>query len=445
MSNHKSAWNVVLVLVFAFSLVSGLSPRPASAEGPASVLAADQDATVATEWMKLLYQRIEAEAVSAPGAARIYAYAGVTLYEAVLPGIPGNKSLAGQLNDMPVMPHPDDKAVYDWPSSANAALATVIDGLFTDGTADTHQAFAALKDRLTTERKATVAAEVVDRSLKFGEAVGQAILGWVAKDHFQETRSMTYTLPAGKPEYWVLTTDGTKPVEPYWGRIRPFALPTSDACNVPPNMPYSTDPSSAFYAQAMEVKNVRDNLTNEQKAIATFWVDTPGISGTPSGHWTLIETQLVDQLHLHLDRAAEMYALVGVALGDAFISCWEIKYQVVLLRPETYIKQNIRRSWAPYIQTPPFPGYPSGHSVVSGAAVKVLTYLFGTVAFKDDTHQIHNLPPRFFTSFEAAAQEAAMSRLYGGIHFRADNENGLEQGRCVGQTAISRIQLRINP
>src|SRR5258708_39241550 len=192
----------------------------------------------------------------------------------------------------------------------------------------------------------------------------------------------------------------------------------------------------------MEVKTTRDNLTEEQKAIAKFWVDTPGITGTPAGHWVSIENQLVSQLHRRLDRAAAMYALVGVALGEAFISCWGLKYQITLIRPETYIKRSFRRSWAPYIQTPPFPEYPSGHSVASAAAAEVLTSLFGTVAFKDNTHKLHNMPPRYFTSFEAAANEAAISRLYGGIHYRPGIENGLRQGRCGGATAVSRIQLR---
>jgi membrane-associated phospholipid phosphatase len=207
-------------------------------------------------------------------------------------------------------------------------------------------------------------------------------------------------------------------------------------------MEFSTDPNSTFYQQAMEVKVIRDNLTEEQKAIANFWVDTPGITGTPSGHWVSIENQLVSQRNLKLDSAAQMYALVGVALGDAFIACWNLKYQVMLLRPETYIKRYIRKTWAPYIQTPPFPEYPSGHSVASAAAAEVLTSLFGTVAFKDNTHKLHNQPPRYFTSFEAAATEAAISRLYGGIHYRAAIENGLRQGRCVGATAVSRVQMR---
>jgi hypothetical protein len=212
-------------------------------------------------------------------------------------------------------------------------------------------------------------------------------------------------------------------------------------------MPFSPGPDSAFYAQANEVKEVGENLTQLQQEIARFWVDTPGQTGAPSGHWVSIENQIVELLDLNLGRASEMYALVGMAMGDAFISAWALKYEVMLLRPETYIHEYIRRTWQPYIQTPPFPEYPSGHSVVSGAAQEVLTTMFGVVAFTDRTHIIYEHEPlqRSFTSFEAAASEAAISRLYGGIHYRAAIENGLRQGECVAQQVLANVQLRPIP
>ncbi|MEP7288828.1 MAG: vanadium-dependent haloperoxidase [Chloroflexota bacterium] len=411
----------------------------AQEENP-SVKAADLDAAFATEWMQMLYGRVEAEKISPPAASRVYAYAGVTLYEAVLAGMPGFNSLAGQLTDMPDMPElPDEKAIYDWPASADAALAVTLKGLMS---ADSVSAIDALRTTHLAGRTQATNAEVVKRSVDYGESIGKAILDWAAKDGYKEAESKPYELPKGDASTYILTTPGTKPNEPYWGTLRTFALQSTNLCDVQPSMKFDTDPSSTFYAQAMEVKTTRDNLTEEQKAIANFWVDTAGITGTPGGHWVSIENQVVIQQHIKLDWAAGMYALVGVALGDAFIACWNLKYEVLLLRPETYIKQYIRRSWAPYIQTPPFPEYPSGHSVASAAAAEVLTKHLGTVAFKDDTHKIHNMPARFFTSFEAAAQEAAISRLYGGIHYRAAIENGLRQGHCIGSIVLSRIQLK---
>ena len=434
--------HLLLVIITFVTFASPTLQSRVNAQSATAIVAADLDAQFAVDWMALVYKRIEAEAISAPAGSRLYAYEGITLYEAVLPGIPGNNSLSGQLNAMPDMPEVDSTAGYDWPTVANYALFTVSEGLMSTAKPETHKAFADLRDSQLSDRQANVSTEVIKASRTQGEAVGTAILGWAETDQFKETRDKPFTMVTGDPSDWELTTPGTKPVEPYWGTIRPFKLGSSEDCNVAPNMKFDTDPTSTFYAQAMEVKTTRDNLTEEQKAIAKFWVDTPGITGTPAGHWVLIENQLVSQLHLKLDQAAAMYALVGVALGDAFISCWGLKYQINLIRPETYIKRYIRRSWAPYIQTPPFPEYPSGHSVASAAAAEVLTGLFGTVAFTDDSHKIHNLPARSFTSFQAAANEAAISRLYGGIHFRAGIENGLRQGQCVGQTVTANIQLR---
>jgi hypothetical protein len=214
---------------------------------------------------------------------------------------------------------------------------------------------------------------------------------------------------------------------------------------VQPNLKFDTAKDSSFYMQALEVKNVGDNLTNEQKDIARFWVDTPGQTGTPAGHWVLIENQIVDVLGLKLERASMMYALVGISLGDSFISAWSLKYQINLIRPVSYIQTFIDPKWQSFIASPGFPEYPSGHSVVSEAAAEVLTRMFGTVSFTDRSGQKHNLKERAFTSFEAAATEAAISRLYGGIHFRAAIENGMRQGRCIGDNVIDYISLRSQP
>ncbi|MBC8171843.1 MAG: vanadium-dependent haloperoxidase, partial [Anaerolineae bacterium] len=286
--------------------------------------------------------------------------------------------------------------------------------------------------------------KVVTDSIAFGDTLGEEILAWVEDDNFVASREDTaaYKLPAGDGMY-LLTGDFKTPAEPYWGSIRPFVLDGGYDCNESFNLEYSTDPDSTFYKQAQEVVDISRSLTPQQEETARFWVDTPGVSGTPAGHWVSIANQLVDQLDLTLDRMAMMHAMLGMGLADAFISCWYLKYELLVPRPITYIQENIRRNWQSYIQTPPFPEYPSGHSVVSAAASEVLTDFFGTIAFKDETHIIydHEALVRSYTSFEAAATEAAISRLYGGIHYRAAIENGMRQGRCVGQRITSWITL----
>ena len=183
-------------------------------------------------------------------------------------------------------------------------------------------------------------------------------------------------------------------------------------------------------------------LTAEQEAIARFWSDDPGQTSTPPGHSVSITTQALRRERASLAEAAEAYARVGMAVSDAFVACWFQKYRYNLLRPVTYARAQFDPDWLPLLVTPPFPEYPSGHSVQSGAAFQVLTDLFGRrYEFVDHTHDERGLPARRFASFLDAGEEAAISRLYGGIHFRAAIDNGFLQGRRIGRAA-STLRLR---
>jgi hypothetical protein len=399
----------------------------------------------AVDWMDLLYRRIEVEGVSAPGAARIYGYAGVSMYEALLGGMIDNRTMAGQIEHMPDLPFWEEDVTYDWLSVMDSTLGEVLPALFYKPDSETTAAFEELLETHTEARIEEVGEQVVEDSHEYGQVLAEALIEWIEEDGFLDMREMLtdYELPIGDGVY-TLTDDFPAPVEPYWGNLRPFVMYDAYECHQYMDLQYSTDPASTFYKQAQEVMDVERDLTEWERETARYWVDTPGQTGTPAGHWWSIATQLVDQLELTLDDTAMMYAMLGPALADSFISCWSLKYETLIPRPVTYIQENIRRRWQPYIQTPPFPEYPSGHSVVSGAAVEVLTSFFGTVAFEDETHIIYDHEPlrRSYTSFEAAATEAAISRLYGGIHYRAAIENGLRQGRCVGNLVNNRLILR---
>jgi hypothetical protein len=444
---RKFVFPLLLLFVLVFAprpqLIAAQDDTPG--KNTKSPLASTHSPDTLVKWMQLLYDRVEADAISAPAGSRLYAYAGITAYQSVLPGVPEGISMSGQVAGMPDMPLIDSTLVYDWPSSANGALSTMIAGLFPDKSTDTQQAIKSLRADQQKARESVVKPDVVKRSMDYGDEVAKTLLDWMAQDNFAETRGKAYEIPTGNPSLWVPTAPGMKPVEPYWGTIRPFGLYSADACAVKHNMTFSEDPKSAFYAQALEVKTTGDKLTPEQKDIARFWVDTPGQTGTPAGHWVLVENQMTAFLGLKLDRSAMMYGLVGISLGDSFISAWSLKYQINLLRPVTYINKYIDPNWKPFIASPGFPEYPSGHSVVSSAAAEVLTGMFGVVAFTDRSGNKHNLKERSFTSFEAAANEAAISRLYGGIHYREAIENGLRQGRCIGQNVLQYVSLRSVP
>jgi membrane-associated phospholipid phosphatase len=436
----------LLLMVAVSLLIMSLPLQTIAAQvTPKSVLAENHQPTVALEWMNLLYDRILAEGWNPPAAARLYGYAGVTLYEAVLPGMPINNTFGGQLNGLGDLPLADPDTEYDWPLSATGALSTVLSKILKVDNADTQKAIKALREKQIAARKAEgVKDAVIKRSLAHGDAVGGGVLNWVAGDQYAETRNMQWDMPIGD-EYWVITTPGTKPVEPFWGQIRPFVMSYGGECNVRQRVLFDTEKTSTFYLQAMEVKEVGEDLTAEQKDIALYWLDNLQETGTPAGHWVLIEVQLAELLKLPLSRTAEMFALVNVAMADAFIACWEAKYRYNLLRPETYIQKHIRRQWKPYIQTPAFPEFPSGHSVVSAAAADVLTFMFGPVAFTDRAKTRFGMRPRFYTSFEAAAQEAAISRLYGGIHYRNAIEAGMAMGRCVARRVTTSIDMKPVP
>ncbi|MFO0982945.1 MAG: vanadium-dependent haloperoxidase [Planctomycetota bacterium] len=399
-------------------------------------------ADVATAWMDLLVQSVKTEKYSPVVASRLYGFAGITLYESVCAGMPGHRSLGNQLLDLGTVPKPKRALKYHWPAAANAAVASVLRTLLASASAATLTAIDDLEQSFATEFAAETRARVLARSTAYGQRIADLIVAWAAGDGYATYHNCSYTPPVG-PGLWEPTPPDFKPpLEPCWGQIRTFALPASDFCSPPPAPAYSTDPASEFYAAAEEVFTVWQNLTQEQKDIATFWADSPGVTGTPPGHWVRIVSAVCSQYQMQLDVAAECYARVGIAVHDAFINCWQAKYTFNLLRPVTYIQANIQAGWLPYLNnTPAFPTYTSGHSTQSGAVAALLADLLGDLPFTDDTHADLGYPSRSFDSFWEAAEEAAVSRLYGGIHYRFDNDRGNETGRCVGLVILGSVSF----
>jgi hypothetical protein len=403
---------------------------------PAWPTASAYTAEVPLRWFDLALELVRTtRGFSPPVASRAFGYAGVTLYEALVPGVPGRRSLAGHLNDLGRPPGPSDHA-YHWPTVANRALASILRSLFPTAVAETAAAIDELERRFASSAQAALPLGVYRRSVARGADVAAHVFDWSTTDGGHEAflrNFPPYTAPSG-PGLWVPTPPAfLPPLQPYWGANRPLALPDGDACSPGPPPPYSEEIGSPFYAEADECYLAAGRLTPEQEAIARFWSDDPGLTPSPSGHSISILSQVAGMLGVSLARAAEAYAKVGIAVADAFIACWNTKYRDNLLRPVTYIRGLIDPAWMPLLVTPPFPEYTSGHSVQSGAAAQVLADLFGDLAFVDRTHERRGLPARSFRSFHEAAEEAAVSRLYGGIHFRAAIERGIEQGRCIGR------------
>lgn len=452
------------------------------------------DPQFVAEWMRNYYGLIRAERISPPVASRVLAYAAVALYEGLATDSSQLVSLAGQLNELDSLPRPAAGRRYDPALVALAAERAVLDTFFVEGLPATRAALATLSDSLEAARLAQGIPNAVRAdSRDLGDRIGTAILAWAARDGFDSTRTRPFKPPVG-PQYWIndsradeytaqnlsavsdfvaldnpsaalrageaseralavtspksaairtlKAVNPTGATEPWWGTLRPFVLRAPDECPIAATAPWSPSRSSPFYAAAQEVHDIGRALTDEQRQIVLYWADNAGQTGTPIGHWLAIGSQLVTQQKLSAEQAAELFLLVTLAQADDFIAVWHEKFLLMSIRPVTYIRRYIDKTWTPAIITPPFPEYPSGHSGQSAAAATVLTELLGPVAFEDSTNLTIGHPVRRFASFQAAADEAAMSRLYGGIHFRQSNENAQAQGRCVGRTVLERLRTR---
>jgi membrane-associated phospholipid phosphatase len=269
--------------------------------------------------------------------------------------------------------------------------------------------------------------------MQHGHQVANAVWQWSTSDGYELANDCAYTPPVGAG-LWVRTPPGFDgAVQPCWGSIRPMVMAASNACDPGFHPEYSVDPASEFHLQALEVFDVGNNLTQAQRTIALYWADLAGESPTPAGHSLSIGTQVIEMVDGSLALAAEALARVGIAEMDAFISAWAAKYKYNLLRPITYINAHIDPAWTATLDTPPFPAYTSGHSNDVGASSTVMTAMFGGgFAFTDHTLDNKGFAPRSYGSFFEAADESAISRLYGGIHYRFDIEEGVSQGACVG-------------
>lgn len=408
------------------------------------------DHGVATAWFTLLEESIrQAPGYSPPVAARAIGYVGVTLYEAIYPMIPGGRSLVGRLNQLTWTPPPDLNAAYHWPLVANSALASIHRRLFAHAGEPVRRSIDLLEENIRTRYEHDVSPATLRRSIRRGRDVAAAIFEWSKHDGGHEgyfyNHPRTHRPPQGEG-LWVPTPPGyLRALQPTWGANRLFVLPNVEACTLPLPPAYSTDPMSQMYAEALEVYTTVKNLSPTQRETALFWADDPVLTATPPGHSLAIATQLLRQENATLARAAKVYLHLGVAIADAFIVCWRDKYVHNYLRPITYIRNVIDPTWNAVsitdpLLTPPFPEYPSGHATEAGAMATVLAALFGEeYAFTDSSMERLGFAPRTYDSFWAAAEEAALSRLYGGIHFRSANENGLAQGRCVGEAVLAKL------
>ncbi len=388
---------------------------------------------------------------SPPVASRIYLYTSVAAYETMVKAHPDQyASLYGQVKNFPAIAA-SGKPVY-FPVAAVYAFLMVGKRLvFSDSTIQDSIRIIIGALRVAYPDPARFAA-----SLDYGALVAAKIIAWADGDQYRETRKLPRYRIAHQKDKWIPTPPTyIAAVEPYWNKIRTVTLDSADQFRPAPAPAFSTDSGSAFYHAAADVYHAGMQLTQEQKDIANFWDCNPfavtmeGHLGfatkkiSPGGHWMSIVTSVSRQQHRDIMATAAAYTITSIAIFDAFISCWDEKYRSNTIRPETYIDAYIEEGWRPMLQTPPFPEYTSGHSIVSTVSAVVLTRFFGdNCAFTDDTEMEFGLPRRHFTSFAQAAQEAAISRFYGGIHYRAAIVAGQASGALIGNWVLQQIKLQ---
>jgi hypothetical protein len=387
------------------------------------------DADVVTTWNAAALDAIRADKMPPPRASRALAILHAAVYDAVN-GITRTHE--------PYLVGSDVPASASEEAAASAAAHVVLVALFPSHAATfdaLHAAtLAAIPDVSHTQQHKA-------RGVAWGESVAQQILASRAGDN----SGAAVAPPSGSgPGIWQPTPPAFAPyLLPQWGTVVPFAMPSSSFFrpNGPPalNSPTWAAAYNEVKAFGVAVGSVR---TPDQDQIALFWADGGGTE-TPPGHWNSIAQAVATSAGNTLDENARLFALLNLAMADAAICAWDAKYAYDFWRPVTAIRNGDTdgnaattkdATWSSFIVTPPFPEYVSGHSTFSGAAATVLAMFYGTdhVGFTAESDALPGVT-RQFQTFSAAAHEAADSRLFGGIHYRFSNDDGLAGGIEIGE------------
>jgi PAP2 superfamily len=432
-----------LVLLAAYSCKTNddqVKPVETDKSPAASTLSAE----VATKWADMdLFLIRKSAGFSPPVAARALGYAGLTFYEAVVPGIKTNKSLAGQLNGLKTLPKIDSSKTYHWGASANAAAAYIAANIWDNAPDAAKKTADSLRVALRAGYVKETSEDIVKASEAYGVSVAKAIFDWSMTDGGHQGYLRNYPTDYQVPIFqgaWQPTENGRKiPLQPYWGRNRTM-VGLNGIIPAPAPLVISTNETSSYFKEYNAVYIKYKSLTQAEKEISVWWADDPSETFTPPGHSYNLAKIAVKTSMVKLDKAAEAFARTGIAVNDAFIMCWKCKYTFNNERPYTFVRRAIDPNWVPFWPAPPFPGYISGHASQSAATASVLAVVFGdNFAFTDDSHvgrvkdtkRNVEFKARSYKSFTEAATESALSRFLGGIHTMQDNNVGLVEGKKV--------------
>jgi hypothetical protein len=384
-----------------------------------------------------------------PLAARFFSYACLAGYEVMAQHDTTLHSMHGILKDYPDLQKADSIRGYYVQLAALLAMLETAQKMQPSG-----RLLKQYEQRLLDSCKALgYADDKLDNSVRYASAVSKKILAYAKADRYNKISNYPRYTPINKEGYWYPTAPAyMAAVEPYFNTVRPFVLDSCSQFMAPPPVAFSIAKNSDFYKMMLANYSNSQQLSDEQKAIAAFWDCNPfAVKGdahlilsqkkiSPGAHWLGITGIACAKAQKSFGQSMQIFTAVSMGLMDAFICCWHEKFHSNRVRPETAIRKYINAQWQPLLQTPPFPEYLSGHSVISSSSAAILTHYFGNnFSYTDSVEVSYGLPPRSFTSFQQAAQEAAISRFYGGIHFMDAIENGLVTGRQVGHQVIEKL------
>ncbi|WP_414618044.1 vanadium-dependent haloperoxidase [Dyadobacter sp. 32] len=384
-----------------------------------------------------------------PLGARFFSYACLAGYEVVALNDTATQSMHGVLNEFPEIVKPDGVDAYSYQLSAALAMLETAKKMQPSGQVLLQK----YQDRLLDScRAAGFDEDVIEGSGQYALAVSKQILKYAKADKYNLVSNFPRYEPKEASGSWYPTPPGYfPPVEPYFNTVRPFFLDSASQFKPAPPVAFSEDKNSQFFKFMKSNHEVR--LDKEKMVIAAFWdcnpfaLDNKGhlLVGmkkiSPGSHWMGITDIACRKGKMNFAKTMKITTSVALGMMDAFMACWDEKYRSNRIRPETAIRRYIDPTWKPFLQTPPFPEYLSGHSVVSSAVSVILTHYFGdNFAYTDTVEERFGLEARDFKSFEQAAQEAAISRFYGGIHFMDAIEVGVDQGAKVGQLVVGKLK-----
>lgn len=405
---------------------------------------------ILSECNTAIQNAIVVDHVSAPAGSRRYFYACVAAYEALVPFHPEYVSTAGQFHELSALPKPDTSKGFCLDLVALAAHTFASQKLVYK-----EDSIRFFRERKLKWYKDHVSEDQYENSIAYGDSVGMHIVRWAKKDTFDQIRGRDFYNPSGIKGKWEPTSpDFANAVEPNWGKIRTALIPTASTFKIPDPEVYSESKSSRFYKITKQVYDEANSKDSMKRQTALYWDDNPNtmehrghvtislLKVSPAGHWLGMFSTISKQRKFTLMQSAEGFVRFSAAIFDAFIACWEAKYQYDYIRPETAIRTLIDSSWSSPIQTPAFPEYPSGHSVVSTCVGTMSDAFYGKFDFIDSAELEFGLGTRKFTGILDASKEACISRLYGGIHFIDAIENGKLLGSLVAEYQLKHLKTK---